>query len=129
MTRRRVPFAEIIEIEWKGPIVVWELHGRIHAQGLLCARKNVSSSILPEARGKSTLVQVSRNGLKVSIGLAGRLPQRPRDALQWVTRRVTHLVLHPLPYALPRLSTAPHSREKAVRSFLGGVVSRKNRKK
>ena len=41
-------------------------------------------------------------------------------------RRVTRLALHPLPYALPRLSTAPHSRQKAVRSFLGGVVSRKN---
>jgi len=44
-------------------------------------------------------------------------------ALQCVTRqgimpegicRGTRLVLHPLPYALPRLSTAPHSREKAV---------------
>jgi hypothetical protein len=51
--------------------------------------------------------------------LVGRLPQRPRDVLQCVTRqgimpegtrRVTCLALHPLPYVLPRLPTAPHSR-------------------
>jgi len=41
------------------------------------------------------------------------------------TCRVTRLALHPLPHAQPRLSTAPHSRQKAVRSYLGGVVSRK----
>jgi len=42
---------------------------------------------------------------------------------------VTLLALYPLPYALPRLLTVPHSRQKAMRSFLGGMVSRKNSKK
>jgi hypothetical protein len=108
-----------------------------HSVSPLCP-KNVSSSILPEARGKSTPVEVSSTGLRISIGLAGRLPQCLRACSPVVTRqgimpegtcRVRRRILHPLPYALPRLSPVPHSREKAVRSFLRGVVSRKNLKK
>jgi hypothetical protein len=67
LTRRRVSLAEIVKVEWGGRVVVWELHGRVHVQCLLCARKDVSSSILPEARYKSTPVQVSSNCVKVPM--------------------------------------------------------------
>src|SRR5215475_3349195 len=83
LTRRRVPLAEIVKVEWGGRVVVlWELHGRVHAPCLLWARKNVSSSILPEARGKSTLVQVSSNGLKVPMESAIDRRKVPSPAMR-----------------------------------------------
>jgi hypothetical protein len=39
LTHRCVPLADIVEVECGGRVVVWELHGRVHAQYLLCARK------------------------------------------------------------------------------------------
>jgi hypothetical protein len=59
-----------------------------------------------------------------------------RCSLVWHTPRYyagRHLPCHASrppssPHARPRLSTAPHSRQKAVRRFLGGGVSRKTPK-
>src|SRR5438128_2657335 len=49
----------------------------------------------------------------------------PSESMPKSACRVMCLVFSPLARARSRLATAPHSRQKAVRGFLGGGVSRK----
>ena len=53
----------------------------------------------------------------------------PSESMPKSACRVMCLVFSPLARARSRLATAPHSRQKAVRGFLGEVVSRKNPQK
>jgi hypothetical protein len=52
-----------------------------------------------------------------------------RESMPQSACRVMGLFYHPLARTRSRCSTAPHSRQKVVRGFLGGVVSRKNPQK